>query len=321
MGALLGLLIILAITGLLYERLAQRRVADQYPPPGQLIAINGRRLHLNCQGTGTPAILLDAGQGGWSSDWRNIMEEVVELGRVCAYDRAGYGWSDPADDERSPQALADDLAALLVAAQVEPPYLLVAFSHAGLPARIFAARHANHMAGMVLVDPATEFDNAILSEELMQQQRATLGIFQGFALAARLGLVRLLDPASMAGSAPFISTRPADPDLYYTFVAHPRWWQSSAREFQSHLTDAHLAQVAEEGVLPNIPLIIIGAGEVESSNTALAHLQTARQAHLRALAAQAPQGEYILAEGATHDILGERPDLIVAAIKRLLEGE
>jgi pimeloyl-ACP methyl ester carboxylesterase len=275
-------------------------------------------MHIHCSGTGSPTIILDAGQGGWSSDWANIMPQLSENHRVCAYDRAGYGWSEAADDDRSPQVAADDLAALLIAAQIEPPYLLVAFSHAGLADRIFTAQHSDEVVGLVLIDPATEFDNEIMSDELMQQQQAAVGMINGFGFAAKIGILRLIGTENMADSAPFIGTDPANPDVYYSFIAQPQWWATSSQEFQSSLNDDHLAMVREHGQIPNIPLIIIGSDVLDTTgNVAMAGLQASRHEKLQTLAAQSSQGDFVIAEGSTHSILSERPDVVLTAIAKI----
>ncbi len=315
-GGLLVLLFLLCIGGMIYEARAETAVSTQFPAPGKIVEVNGRDMHIQCTGSGSPTIILDAGQGGWSSDWANIMPELSENNRVCAYDRAGYGWSDEVKDGRSPQDAADDLAALLTAAQIEPPYVLVGFSHAGLADRIFAAQHVDQMAGMVLIDPATEFDNEIMSAELMQQQQAAAGMFKGFGFMAKIGLLRLIGTENMAGSAPFIGTDPADPELYYSFIAGPQWWETSAQEFVSHLNDDHLAMVRDLGSIPDIPLVIIGSELLDTTgNAALAGLQAARHEKLSGLAAQSTQGEFVIAEGSTHNIPADRPDVILDAIE------
>jgi pimeloyl-ACP methyl ester carboxylesterase len=320
-GILIVVVIGLGLIGLVYESQAEARVLTQYPAPGQLVEINGRKMHIHCTGEGNPTIILDAGQGGWSSDWGEIIPELSRSHRVCAYDRAGYGWSDPAQDTRSPQQAADDLLALLTASQVEAPYVLVAFSHSGLANRLLAAQQPDLVAGMVLIDPATEFDNEIMSADLMQQQRSAVGLFQGFTLFARLGLVRWLGAQSMAGYAPFIATQVANPEIYYTFVAESQWWNTSTQEFVSRLDDAHLAHVRDHGPIPDIPLIIIGAETLDSTgNSAMQELQTIRNEKLRTLAAQSSEGEFIVAEESTHNVLTDRPDVVIDAILRVVQS-
>jgi pimeloyl-ACP methyl ester carboxylesterase len=277
-------------------------------------------MHIHCQGEGSPTVILDAGQGGWSIEWSEILPQLTHLTRVCAYDRAGYGWSEPAPDERTPQNAADDLAALLEAAAIAGPYLVVGFSHAGLATRLYAAQHPEDVVGMVLIDPATEFDNEVMDEMLRQQQQSAVGMFQGLGFAARLGLIRLLDPREMAPYAPFIAQNPTQPDIYYSFVSEPTWWQTSAKEFSSRLRDATLDYVHTNGQIPNIPVVIIGA-EIESNRAeGGAATSEARRSRLQELAERSSQGQFLLAEDSSHEIPRERPDLVVAAIQQVLEA-
>ncbi len=317
-GLFIGLLFVIGI-GMVFEARKETAVSAQYPAPGQMVEVDGRQLHINCTGTGSPTIVLDAGQGGWSTDWANLMPELSKNNQVCAYDRAGYGWSDAVEGTRSPQDAADDLANLLTAAEIEPPYLLVGFSHAGLADRIFAAQHINQMAGMVLIDPATEFDNEIMSAELMKQQQSAVGMFKGFQFMAKIGLLRLIGTHNMADSAPFIGTDPAEPNVYYSFISDPQWWETSSQEFVSHLNDNHLAMVSDQGVIQNIPLVIIGSDVLDKTgNAAIDGLQAARYEKLQMLANQSSQGIFIIAEGSTHDIPTDRPDVILNAVETVM---
>lgn len=319
-GALLLVLAVLALAGAVYEVRAEAAVTADYPAPGRLVTVDDRNMHIHCLGTGSPTIILDAGQGGWSSDWANIMPELSRNTRVCAYDRAGYGWSDPADEGRSPLDAANDLDALLNAAEIESPYLLVGFSHAGLAGRIFAAQHAEQMAGLVLVDPATEFDNDLLGPELVRQQQSTLAIFHGFGLFARLGVLRLIGLENMAGSAPFIAEEPANPELYYAFTADPQWWETSTREFASGLDEENLEQVRQLGRIPDIPLVIIGSDTLDIAGLAEAQaLQASRHQVMRELAEQSASGEFIVADGSTHNVLLDRPDVVVHVVESMVE--
>ena len=88
-----------------------------YPPPGRLVDIGGRRLHLNCSGRGTPVVILVAGGGAFSIDWALVQPHVAGTTRVCSYDRAGLGWSDPGPAEETVQETVADLHRLLQAAR------------------------------------------------------------------------------------------------------------------------------------------------------------------------------------------------------------
>lgn len=127
-------------------------------PRGQMIDIGGRRLRLVCEGpaAAAPVVLFEAGSFGLAADWAEVQKRLTAQGvRSCAYDRAGMGFSDPGPQPRDGKAIAADLEALLRAARISPPYVLVGHSMAGLHVRLFAARNPDKVAGLVLVDAAT----------------------------------------------------------------------------------------------------------------------------------------------------------------------
>ena len=153
---LLALIVLLAASGATYEAIMASGDAKRYPPPGQLVDVGGHRLHLYCVGQGSPTVVLDAGLGAFSLDWGAVQPQIATSTRVCAYDRAGLGWSEPGPLPRSPQQFADELQLLLTKAGVEGPYVLVAHSISGKTARLFASQHPNDVAGMVLIDARHE---------------------------------------------------------------------------------------------------------------------------------------------------------------------
>jgi pimeloyl-ACP methyl ester carboxylesterase len=120
--------------------------------PGQLIDVGGHRLHLSCTGSGGPTVVLEPGAGGTSSDLALITEAVARNTRVCVYDRAGRGWSEPADPPQDATQISIDLHTLLHRGHVPGPYVLAGHSFGGLYALTFAARYPSEVAGMVLAD-------------------------------------------------------------------------------------------------------------------------------------------------------------------------
>jgi pimeloyl-ACP methyl ester carboxylesterase len=118
---------------------------------------DGRHLNLFCEGSGGPVVVLESGLGGGAWSWRKVQGAIARDTRVCSYDRAGYFGSSPARDGRDGGAEADDLAALLKAAKLPAPYIVVGHSYGGLIARLYASRHPGDVAGIVLVDPSGEY--------------------------------------------------------------------------------------------------------------------------------------------------------------------
>jgi len=127
-------------------------------PPGKLVDIdNGRRLHLLCSGQGAPTVLLEAGASAFAIDWTIVQNELQKSHRVCSYDRAGMGWSDPLPtDAIAAERDTPDLHALLTAAKESAPFVLVGASHGGLLIRHYLAQYPAEVTGLVFVDPSTE---------------------------------------------------------------------------------------------------------------------------------------------------------------------
>src|ERR1700686_3323636 len=98
---------------------------SRYPPPGRMLDVGGRRLHVYETGQGSPTVVLEAGIAGTSLSWRPVQDEVAQFARVASSDRAGLGWSDPASQPLTLSRLVDDLHAWLQVAQLPPPYVLV----------------------------------------------------------------------------------------------------------------------------------------------------------------------------------------------------
>ena len=146
--------LVLAPIGATYDNTA-RIGATEYAAPGTLHDVGGHRLHLDCRGDGSPTVVLSNGLGGVSAGWARIAGPVAGTTRVCAYDRAGQGWSDEAASPRDGVESAEDLHALLGAGGEHGPYVLVGHSTGGTYAMTYAARYPDQVAGMLLLDSSS----------------------------------------------------------------------------------------------------------------------------------------------------------------------
>ena len=122
----------------------------------QMVDIGGRRLNFYCTGSGSPTVILDANESDDTSDWRFVQPLIAKHTRVCAYDRAGFGFSDQGPLPRDAAAYVNDLRALAEKAPIARPFVLVAYSSSTLAARLYADRHLDDLAGLVLVEPDIE---------------------------------------------------------------------------------------------------------------------------------------------------------------------
>jgi pimeloyl-ACP methyl ester carboxylesterase len=150
----IGALAITAVGGIV-ESVALTRDQGRYPIPGASFDVGGHRLHLNCTGTGSPTVVLENGLNEISPLWSGITAQIATSTRVCAYDRAGQGWSDDVDGPQDGLAVAADLHTLLARAGEHGPYVLAGHSSGGTLAMTYAARYPAQVAGMVLLDSSS----------------------------------------------------------------------------------------------------------------------------------------------------------------------
>jgi pimeloyl-ACP methyl ester carboxylesterase len=170
--------------------------------PGQLIDVGGYKLHISCTGSGTPAVVLEAGLGEPSpmmAGW--IAPAVATSTKVCVYDRAGRGWSEPAPAPQDGLATVAALHTLLARAHVGGPYVLVGHSTGGVYMQIFAATYPGQVAGMVLLDsqPPDAFAHLPGFPGFYTSFRKATGLAPSLA---RFGLLRLVNSSAASGLPP-----------------------------------------------------------------------------------------------------------------------
>jgi pimeloyl-ACP methyl ester carboxylesterase len=218
--------------------------------PGVLVDVGGHRLHLYCVGSGTPTVVLESGLGETSAYWGWISTALAPETRVCAYDRAGRGWSDPASGEQDGVTVATDLRALLGRAHVPGPFVLVGHSSGAEYVRIFAGRYPEHVAGMVLLDgqPAEAFEGLPSYPAFYSGFRRISALLPSLA---RLGVGRLVFHAGFASlPAPARNMQ----RLHYSSA---RQYRSLRDEFAELPTS--LAQARSLQSLGRRPLVVVTA--------------------------------------------------------------
>jgi pimeloyl-ACP methyl ester carboxylesterase len=302
------------------------------PPPGRLFDIGTHRLHLDVRGSGDPPVIFDAALGASSLSWTYVAREVASFTRACAYDRAGFGWSEAGPLPRTAERIADELRRLMAAAGIAPPFVVVGHSFGGLVARILASRHPGEVAGLVLLDPAHPEDwldpttddqerlrrGVVLCRYAKQAARfgiadlvaalvrvGAYGSARLTALAAGRGALRRMDEAVLAPAAKLPPELRAITPRFWT---QPRFYEALGSQIGSLCESARSVRLDQE--FDDTPLVVV------SGDTNTGERQRARQA---ALATRSRRGRHVLAEGSGHWIPLDRPDVVVAAVREVVD--
>jgi len=248
----LGLtLVALAGIGASYQAVATVIDKRTYAPPGQLVDVGGYRLHLYCVGEGSPTVVLDTLGEGTSVNWGWVQPELAKTTRVCAYDRAGRGWSDPSPAPHDARHIAAELHALLINASIEPPYVLVGHSFGGLVTRLYADQFPDQVAGMVIIDGGQpDIRSARFPAEAREKTSAEERFMTVAPLLARLGLFRLV------GTPPDTDLPPQQRAEFAAFYASTALWDSMYAE-QLVAMPTTDEQVRQTGSLGDRPLMVV----------------------------------------------------------------
>jgi len=138
-----------------FNAIARLWFRARHPAPGEIYIVDGYKMHIDCIGSGSPAIVLDAGLGNDAVTWAPVQPMLARATRVCAYDRAGFGLSQARPAPRDADHIADELHGLLLQAKVTGPIVLMGHSIAGIYIRDYATRYPEEVAGLVFVDGST----------------------------------------------------------------------------------------------------------------------------------------------------------------------
>ncbi len=291
---------------------------ETYPPPGVLYDVGGYKMHLQCTGSGSPAVVMEAGSGDFSLTWALVAPTIALTNQVCVYDRAGLGWSDPSPYPRRAGTQVAELHALLQKAGIPPPYILVGHSIGGVLVRVFAHLYPAETAGLVLVDPGHEEEKTRQEIDVQASMDATaaptLEKLVDYATRSAIGTLTQADVASMINTA-----LPLKEQSEYSFIyrTRPVFWNSIASELTQH--DQSYEDVRKMGItsLGDIPLVVIRSSTVmQLAQTA--ELSAKADAVLRALqlelSQQSSRGSITTAADTTHDIQVVKPQAVIDAI-------
>jgi pimeloyl-ACP methyl ester carboxylesterase len=284
-------------------------------PPGRLIDLGGRRLHLNCSGAGSPAVVVENGGGSFSVEWALVQPQIAKFTQICTYDRAGYAWSDRGPTDDSIEQIMDDLNLLLRKASIRPPYILVGASLGCIYARAYQRRFPEQVAGLVFVDGT--HDEGITF--MVGGKPTPISTLSAEAMPDAYKEYVQLAPQPKPGPA---DAQPLD--RLPTELQRARHWALekiiaevgllpkglvAAESWRQEFTALRRQRLAEAHPLGDLPLRVLERTEGTSET---------RHAQQVQLAGLSSAGKVIKAEGSGHMIHLYRPDIVVQAIREVI---
>ena len=311
--AVLITLMALAATGATYELTMAAGDAQRYPPPGQLVDVGGYRLHFHCIGTGSPTVVLVAGLGGSSLHWSPVQPRIAPTTRVCVYDRAGLGWSDPDSRPRRAGGIADELHTLLKNGAVPGPYVLVGASAGGKYVRLYAERYASEVAGMVLVEARHE---SVDAAETAAEREAALAAARRtgttYRWLGRLGIMRLFGARLAAVLSTGAAALPAETrTVMMVQASRERDIDAMLRESAAQMEDDEQLRAARP--LGTLPLVVLAA---DSSIVTSPSWQTAQAIQ----AGLSTNSQLIIVPRSSHFLNLDQPEVVADAVHAVVEA-
>ncbi len=312
----------LAMTGALYQATANNLDARRTPEPGQLFTAIGSKLKLHCIGNGSPTVILEAGLGDNIMGWNRVQPRVARLTRVCSYDRAGYGGSEPGVMPRTSRQIAAELHALLKNAGERPPFVLVGHSFGGYTVRLYNSVFPDQVAGIVLVDSTQEDQYGLLPSSWKQLGAQQLSRYKSQAawapLFIELGAARvLLQLRAFRGF-------PGGIEGTTYLILQSKYLKARANELEFIEVSAEQVRAASD--FADKPLIVLTAGK-NSDETLMDGLSKRDYEEFNRiwrddlqlrLVRLSSRGEHIIVPNSGHDIPSESPEAIVSAVEKVI---
>ena len=316
----LGLVMLTAIAGATYEFNGRRRAARDFPPPGKLIDIGGRRIQLDCRGSGTPTVVFESGLDmAGSLSWSGVHDSISKTTRACAYSRAGIMWSDPSDGPQTATTIAADLHATLAKAGEHAPYVLVGHSLGGPYIVTYTKNYGAEVAGLVFVDASHPDQVRHQKEYTSVNLASSMRPYKLAAALAPFGLVRF------ATRSPQDSAQKESSDER----AKSAYTSTSLRAMlkESDGLDQSLAASGTFRTLGDRPLFVLTAGAPRSKEELDAMKLTPEtgrryQAMWDSLqndeASWSSRSQHVIVPDATHYIQFDRPEVVTRAIRSVV---
>ena len=294
----------------------QSRSIEASAKPGQLARLpDGRRLNFRCSGKGSPTVILEGGYGATSLAWTRVRAQVERTNRVCTYDRAGFGFSDPGPLPRDGAAIARDLDRGLRAARINGPFILVGHSAGALYVRLLSNRRPLEVVGMVLVDPSVEHQDTRFAELFGPGAGSVAPIRNRAAACLEAAELKQLPSAEPALQRCVAKPNPDHPARVNAArlaeSLRPETWRAQVSELDS-LWPATSDQIAAgRQTYGDLPIIVLTADGTYARAPAAQALWERLHGEL---AARSSRGVQRVVANSSHMLMNEHSQVVASAI-------
>ena len=304
---LLAFALFLAAAGMIYQNISAARDVRFNPMTGKRFDVGGFKMHIDCAGEGSPTVILDSGLGDTYLSWSKVQPQIAKFTRVCSYDRAGLGFSDASPQPRTSKVFAGELHALLQAAGIAPPYVLVGHSMGGFDVRLYASLYRDQVAGMVLVDSSHPDQENRFPPELRGMEAGWLREAEFVQYSMPFGIPRLLGLCDEDAAAR---------------AAECNWHSAAEAEAELKNISVSAAQTAATGSLGDLPLEVLSHDPDKPSADLPADLakltNDAWEKMQEELAHLSTRGTQMIGKNSSHYIQLDRPDVVIGAVQRVV---
>lgn len=314
-----GLIVAAVLVGVSYEQIMRWRAAREYPAQGRLIDIGGRRMQIDCRGSGTPIVIFEAGLDTMGSlSWSAVHDAVAATTRACAYSRAGVMWSEPRAGKFETDNVARDLHALLLAAGERAPFVMVGHSLGGPYIMNFTRLYPQEVAGLVFVDASYPDQVGRMTQAAGKKMEAGLGVFKVANALSWTGIPRLVAAHTDSPTIP-AQTKLAE-DAYIS-----RSLGAALQELES--LDAILSAAGQLRQLGDRPIVVLTATKpypaailkaMQMTTEQGRRIQTAWKEMHDEEASWSHHSRHELVPDAMHYIQFDRPDVVIAAVREVV---
>ncbi len=320
---MVGIVLLLAISGISYQAVETRADARRFHREGKLVDVGGYKLNIDCNGQGSPVVVLESGLETPAKGWWLVQPGISKFTRVCSYDRAGYGWSDPGPMPRKLSQIVQELHALLQNAGEKPPYIFVGHSFGKGSVLLYNKLYPNDVAGMVLVeggpaklklpDSIRAMSQADLKRRQQNRRFASVLYFFGISRFLARKDIERADESTY------------DREWYYEAI-QPKFIRATTSEVENGSSGDSEAELAGAPALGDKPLVVLIAGKGMwglplTSQDWVDVRKSWVDGQIQLAQHLSRRGKWLIVSDSTHMIPDERPDAIVDAVREIYAGK